>query len=364
MYAEDFKEGSDVDEQYFESYGQDLSVTRVMLEDEPRMRFYEHMLRPDVVRGKVVLDVGAGTGVLSLFAARSGARRVVAIEGSSMATLTREVVAENGFSSTVHVVQARAEDVTLASLREQGALGADDDIDIVVSEWMGFYLLHECMLGSVLHVRDHLAPNAQILPGQGSLVAAPVCLRAAQDQFAAQWHGSKIHGGLRLGALARREWEMVLDRNPLVLQLPKECLLCEPQTLATFDFQNKSTSIENTFTSMDMRALFDYANSSRAKSVASNVDHSATLDGFVIWFTVSSNDGSSVLPTGPDDAPTHWKQTVVLLPDEMRGEISLQGLVDGRDIMGLEVHMEMDAAQRSYEIDVGLFDPADEDSDA
>lgn len=34
-------------------------------------------LRPDVVSGKVVLDVGCGTGVLSMFAARSGASKVI-----------------------------------------------------------------------------------------------------------------------------------------------------------------------------------------------------------------------------------------------------------------------------------------------
>ncbi len=98
--------GCDDDADYFEAYA-DVAVHAIMLkvrallccrrlhetadrrrQDRPRNTAYraaiELLARADIV-GKVVLDVGAGTGLLSLLAARAGAARVYAVEASSMA---------------------------------------------------------------------------------------------------------------------------------------------------------------------------------------------------------------------------------------------------------------------------------------
>ena len=56
-------------------------------------------LLPDAV----VMDVGAGTGILSLFCARAGARKVIAVEGSNIATLARDIIAKNGYSDVIQV---------------------------------------------------------------------------------------------------------------------------------------------------------------------------------------------------------------------------------------------------------------------
>ncbi len=69
------------DARYFEAYSQ-LEHQAMMLRDRRRMDAYRAAIlgQPDVFRGKVVLDVGCGTGVLSLWAAQAGARRVHAVE--------------------------------------------------------------------------------------------------------------------------------------------------------------------------------------------------------------------------------------------------------------------------------------------
>ena len=93
--------------------------------------------------GRVVLDVGCGTGILSVFAAQAGARRVYAVEASDMADLARKLVQANNLDDVVVVIKAKVESVQLP-----------EPVDIVVSEPMGFFLVHERMLESFIVGRD------------------------------------------------------------------------------------------------------------------------------------------------------------------------------------------------------------------
>lgn len=71
-----------VDTTYFTSYN-DISTHKLMLQDRHRTMTYKKAIEA-VCEDKVVLDVGAGTGILSLFAAKAGARKVYAVEASDM----------------------------------------------------------------------------------------------------------------------------------------------------------------------------------------------------------------------------------------------------------------------------------------
>jgi type I protein arginine methyltransferase len=84
---------------------------------------------------QVVLDVGCGTGILSMFCARAGAACVIGIECSAIAVQAKQIVAANGLSDVVHIVQAKCEDVV--ALPE-----GIEKVDIIVSEWMGYFLLY------------------------------------------------------------------------------------------------------------------------------------------------------------------------------------------------------------------------------
>ena len=74
--AEGDTQGASGDE-YFSSYA-DLSVHELMLKDKHRTLAYKTFIEknPGLFQDKVVVDVGAGTGILSLFAARAGAKQV------------------------------------------------------------------------------------------------------------------------------------------------------------------------------------------------------------------------------------------------------------------------------------------------
>ena len=74
-----------------------------MLQDTVRTELYRNAIlnNPSNFQGKVVMDVGCGSGILSLFAAQAGAKKVYAIEASSMAENARKLVKANGFEAKI-----------------------------------------------------------------------------------------------------------------------------------------------------------------------------------------------------------------------------------------------------------------------
>jgi len=100
---------------YFCTYGY-LYHQKDMLTDRHRMESYYAAIvgnNSDRFKGKVVLDVGAGTGILALWAAQAGASRVFAVEATAMAEHARTLVAAHSFEDTVTVIQQPIEDVQL-----------------------------------------------------------------------------------------------------------------------------------------------------------------------------------------------------------------------------------------------------------
>ena len=74
-----------------------------MLSDDVRTMTYATFIlsNPSVFRDAVVLDVGCGTGILSLFAARAGAKKVFAVDASNIADKAEEIVKANGYADVI-----------------------------------------------------------------------------------------------------------------------------------------------------------------------------------------------------------------------------------------------------------------------
>ncbi|KDN46121.1 S-adenosyl-L-methionine-dependent methyltransferase [Tilletiaria anomala UBC 951] len=141
----------DDDTHYFESYASN-DIHQTMISDTARTLSYARFIlspaNAHLFRGKRVMDVGCGSGILSLFAARAGADLVVAIDASDVATRATQNVRENGFDKVIKVVRGKVEDLKEELKPYEGK------IDVIISEWMGYFLLYESMLPSVLHARD------------------------------------------------------------------------------------------------------------------------------------------------------------------------------------------------------------------
>jgi len=334
---------------YVESYG-NLAVHQLMLQDRARCAWYEAELERAcrVVRDAVVLDVGCGCGLLALFAARAGARKVYAVESKSkMAALAQAVVEDNGLQSRVSVVHGRVEDVDLP-----------ERVDILVSEWMGFYLLHESMLDSVLVARDRFLKQTGIMiPQSCRLLAAPVCNSGSRAERVEFWMGASHTYGFNFSSaapLASQE----MSATPIIDAVPKEALLSPGQVVWQAQLQRLSVRELDQISKHDLE--FTLGGSARDGSDASLM--ASAVDGICLWFSVQapsmhalvecavgkrggapggagvggrgkvraggtqspghggtqspsdSNNEGSVLSSGPYDAQTHWKQTIISLP--------------------------------------------------
>lgn len=138
-----------------------------MLKDRVRTVAYQKAIENNKndFKDKIVMDIGAGTGILSIFAARAGAKHVYAIENAEIAHFAREIIKVNGLSDKITVLKGKMEEIELPVKK----------VDIIISEWMGYFLLYESMLDTVLWARDkYLARGGKMLPDRAKIHIAAI----------------------------------------------------------------------------------------------------------------------------------------------------------------------------------------------
>ena len=138
-----------------------------MMNDHPRNHFYREALRRVITPESVVLEIGAGSGLLSIIAASLGAKCVVAVEANRhLAAVALEIVRRNGHEGRVHIIQAMSTEVTQADLAPFGRP------TVLLSEILGTLLLGESALHYVKDARERLVhPQASVVPRRGSQFA-------------------------------------------------------------------------------------------------------------------------------------------------------------------------------------------------
>lgn len=97
---------------------------------------------------------------------QAGARIVYAIEASGIAEYAKKVVESNGMQDRIKILRQKVENVILP-----------EKVDIIISEWMGYFLIYESMLDSVLLARDRwLKPVRVIVFFVAPGFAEPLCV--------------------------------------------------------------------------------------------------------------------------------------------------------------------------------------------
>lgn len=265
------------DEGYFSSYAH-FGIHYDMLSDKVRTESYRDAIlsNKETLRDKVVLDLGCGTGILSMFSASAGAKKVYALDQSEVIYHAMDIIRENNLENTIQTVKGRLENTKL-----------DDKVDIIVSEWMGYFLLFEGMLDSVIYARDNcLKPGGLLLPNRCniSLVAnGDVETHKKLIEFWSDVYGYKMNC---------MKSEVV--REASIDVVPSKYILSEPCVVKDIDIY--TCSIDTLNFSSEFKLLI-----TKDGSITSLVGYFDTF--FDLPQSVS-------FTTGPHKIPTHWKQTV------------------------------------------------------
>jgi len=338
--AQDTSNNSD---EYFTSYN-DVEVHRLMIQDKARTTAYQNAIlnNSHIFKDKIVMDIGAGTGILSLFAKKAGAKKVFAVEASPLVDVLKEIIELNDEEKVIEVIHGKAEEVDLS----EGV-----KVDIIISEWMGFYLLHESMLDSVILAREkHLAEDGLMLPSHAKILAAPVQLDIWVGEQFNSW--GEVYG-FNMTPMAQRAMEIRMEKGqPEIMSLKEDNLLSEPVVVAEFDM--KWVQREEVISVEDRKFL--------------SITKSGNFHGLAVWFDTLFDpmiyDGEYEEPfakvdlnTGPCDPETHWKQTVLVVPGNMA-----EGEVEEDEIIGWSLTMAQSGSNaRQYSLGLEVLDPSTEE---
>jgi type I protein arginine methyltransferase len=306
-----------------------------MLEDHVRTgAYFDAMTNPAnaaCFAGKVVLDVGAGSGILAIFAAKAGAKKVYAVEATPMARHAQALVEANGLADTITVIQGTVESVQLP-----------EKVDVIVSEWMGYLLVRESMLDSVLAARDAwLKPGGSLWPSHARLFIAPARSRLAATrsaEFAASmagWGGFQgevdARYGVDVSALApafRAEQRLYYLETSAWADVAPGDLVGPPACIAEFDLATVTAAELAAPLKGSFRLPLEGGEGGGNEGGSSAAETDAvTVDAFVGWFDVTFAGSTAapaphavVLSTAPDEAGcTHWGQQVFPLSPAVRG---------------------------------------------
>jgi hypothetical protein len=269
------------------SHFTDPYVQLLMLDDAVRLAAYRRALERHA-RGRRVLDLGAGSGVLSILAARAGASSVTAVEESDIAEMAAAMARANGLHERITVRRCSSRDLVLEPRAE-----------LIVHELFGADPLTEAMLPSLVDARQRLlAPGGRLMPARVEIVCAGVAvphdLRADREAMLELARAFGQREGIAVEPLTARVATRSAASLSRSLTVPGE-----PLTTPTVIYDLDLALVE----ADACRGPVRFALTAR---------QSGCLSGVRLWFRAWL-DEETVLDTGPDAPPTHWLPRVLTL---------------------------------------------------
>jgi len=281
---------------YFDSYSRS-SIHYEMLNDKVRTKCYQNSIikNKHLFKDKVVMDLGCGTGILSMFAASAGAKLVIGIEMAHIYKIAEQNVKKNGFGDKIVILNGKIEELTLPV----------DKVDIIISEWMGYYLFFEGMFDSVIFARDKfLRKGGMLFPDVAVIYGAGVSDPNYESNRRLSWEN--------VAGVALPELDYITQICPPVEKLSEAKVSTTTSKLVEFNLETC------TIQDLDFKSKFLLKGSRKD-----------LMNGFVLWFDTLFSHGTEpiVLTTSPYATMTHWKQGVMFLktPIPINSEDSIEG---------------------------------------
>lgn len=206
-----------------------------MLNDRTRTESYLESISRTVQPGDVVLDIGTGTGIYAMAAARAGARHVYAIEAGPIARAARALFRVNGLADRITLLRGWSTQLWLP-----------ERADVLISEVIGNEPLAEGVIGVTKDaLRRLLKPDARLIPSRIKIYGLPVMIPPSEmgaltftPETLRNW---KAWYGINFDLLARAARNSIFDSlfgyfvNPKTMQSWQP--LSEPVMLADVDFR-------------------------------------------------------------------------------------------------------------------------------
>jgi len=271
---------------YFDSYAH-FGIHEEMLKDEVRTLTYRNSMynNKHLFKDKIVLDVGCGTGILCMFAKKAGAKHVYGIDMSSIIEHAQSIVKDNNMDKDITLIKGKVEEVELPVAK----------VDIIISEWMGYCLLYESMLDTVVFARDKwLKPGGLMFPDKASLFMTAIEDHEYKEEKINWW--DSVYG-----------FDMSAIRDVALLEPLVDVV--EGRQVVTDSCMMKEIDL-NTVKVEDLNFNVPFSIRSRRNDY---------VHAFVVFFTVefSACHKRTGFSTGPESRYTHWKQTVFYLKDSL-----------------------------------------------
>ncbi|XP_042408580.1 probable protein arginine N-methyltransferase 6.2 isoform X2 [Zingiber officinale] len=303
---------TEFDMAYFRAYSH-VGVHEEMIKDRVRTETYRSaiMRYQHLISDKVVLDVGCGTGILAILCAFAGAKRVYAVDASEIAIQASEVVKDNNLSDRVTVLHGRVE-LFMAPVTNT------DRYRESIGFWHDVYGINMSAMVPLAKQYAFEEPTIETISGENVLtwpilVKEVDCYTVTAPELESVTAKFSFSSMLQAPLHGFAFWFDVVFDGPTIQQ-------------SNYDLQPPPPECQD-----GLHSQGSNQNKKRAKS-----------------------DESIVLSTAPEDAPTHWQQTLLYLYDpielkqdqKIEGSITLSQSKESRRFLNL--HLEYSSGGRSY----------------
>lgn len=261
-----------------------------MLADHVRVDTYYDAIRAHIMPGNTVIDLGTGTGILALYAARQGAT-VYAIDHSSFIGIAQKIAEKNG-TDAIKFVRSNSR-----------RFNPPKRVDFIIHEQMGDDLFNENMIQNLLDLkRRALKRTGKILPGRFELFLEPVALKN-QYRMPFLWEKpvrvrdfpQMVDFSFLRNLPEAKEFQPPGYNRHFVEEAALDFFLCEPEPIMTFDLNEMDNG----------KAI------SKEWKATRRVNRAGGFDGFCLFFRADFGKGIQ-LDTRPGS--THWPNRLFRMP--------------------------------------------------